>query len=123
MSQFWFTREDDGLKAGEPSTWALGAGPDAFRFDVEVREVEPSRKIVIAWGHDEENPETVVTWTFEETEGDDTILTIVETGFTGDDEARVARALDSTGGFNQVIVAAKAFVEHGVAMNVVADHA
>lgn len=50
------------------------------------------------------------------------ILTIEETGFTGSPEAIMACALDSTGGFNQVIVAAKALLEHGVALNVVADH-
>ena len=33
------------------------------------------------------------------------------------------RVLDSTGGFNQVIIAAKALIEHGVELNVVADHA
>ena len=59
----------------------------------------------------------------EETEEGDTILTIEESGFAGSQEAIVERALDSTGGFNQVIIAAKALIEHGVAVNVVAAHA
>ena len=53
----------------------------------------------------------------------DTILTIEESGFVGSSEAIVARVLDSTGGFNQVVVAAKAFIEHGIGLNVVASHA
>ena len=35
----------------------------------------------------------------------------------------VAQVVDSTCGFNQVIIAAKALVEHGIELNVVADHA
>ena len=122
MSQFWFTRRDDGLQAGEPVTWYLGNAEDAFAFDVNVRECREPELIVIEWqGLD--GSYTQVTWTFEAADDGGTILTIEETGFSGDDDAIVERALDSTGGFNQVIIAAKAFVEHGVEVNVVAAHA
>ena len=122
MSKFWFTRRDDGLKQGESVTWSLGPGDDAVSFDVQVKELIESEKIVIEWqGHD--GKPTQVCWSFEATEDGDTILTIEESGFAGSDEAIVERALDSTGGFNQVIVAAKALIEHGVELNVVADHA
>jgi hypothetical protein len=43
-------------------------------------------------------------------------------GFTGSDEQIFVSVLDSTRGFNQVIIAVKAFVEHGVQVNVVVDH-
>jgi hypothetical protein len=76
---------------------------------------------VIVWERD--GAFTQVTWSVEETEQGDTILTIEESGFTGSSDAIVEQAIDSTGGFNQVIVAAKAFIEHGIGMNVVADHA
>lgn len=76
---------------------------------------------MIEWpGHD--GRYTQVTWSFEETDEGGKILTIEECGFTGSREAIVERALDSTGGFNQVIVAAKALIEHGLELNVVADH-
>ncbi len=120
MSRFWFTRRDDGLAQGETVKWYLGDREDAFAFDVRVVELDRPGKIVIEWGNAGAN--TQVTWLFDETEGGDTILTIEETGFTGSSDAIVERALDSTGGFNQVIIAAKAFIEHGVALNVVADH-
>lgn len=121
MSKFWFTRRDDGLQEGFPVTWSLGSGEDAFSFDVMVSTVRKNESIVIEWqGPDGDS--TQVSWDFQETDDGDTILTIEETGFTGSDEAVVERVLDSTGGFNQVIVAAKALIEHGVAMNVVSDH-
>ena len=122
MSKFWFTRRDDGLKEGESVSWYIGSGEDAISFDVRVKEVSDPNKIVIEWvGHDGKH--TQVTWSFEETEEGETILTVEESGFTGSSEAIVERALDSTGGFNQVIIAAKALIEHGVELNVVADHA
>ena len=121
MSKFWFTRRDDGLRAGESVTWYLGSEGDAFSFDVYVKELSEPNKIVIEWENGEQK--TQVTWSITETEEGDSILMIEESGFTGDTDAIIERALDSTGGFNQVIIAAKALIEHGVAINVVADHA
>ncbi len=120
MSKFWFTRRDDGLKQGESVTWFVGSGADAFSFAVLVKELSHPDKIVIAW----ENGRafTQVTWSIEGNEAGDSILTIEESGFMGSRDEIVAQVLDSTGGFNQVIVAAKALIEHGIAMNVVSDH-
>ena len=121
MSKFWFTRRDAGLREGETVTWFLGPGEDAIAFDVRVKKANHPGQLVIEWpGHD--GNYTQVAWSFEETVSGYTLLTIEESGFTGSDEAIVERALDSTGGFNQVIVAAKALIEHGVELNVVADH-
>jgi uncharacterized protein YndB with AHSA1/START domain len=122
MSRFWFTRRDENLIEGRVSTWFIGGGENAISFDVRVKEIDNAKKIVIEWpGHDGEY--TQVKWSFEETGDGDTILTIEETGFTGSSDAIVERVIDSTGGFNQVIVAAKALVEHRVELNVVSDHA
>ena len=121
MSKFWFTRRDDGLKAGETLPWYIGNTEDAISFDVRVKEIDHPSRIVIEWENGGEF--TQVTWSNKETEQGDTILIIEESGFSGGSDAIVERALDSTGGFNQVIVAAKALIEHGVELNVVADHA
>ena len=122
MSKFWFSRSDEGLQEGIASTWSLGSDAGAFSFGVQVEEVVEPEKIRIAW----EGPDgnfTQVVWSFEETDDGETILTIEETGFSGSVEEVVQRVLDSTCGFNQVIVAAKALIELGVAVNVVTDHA
>jgi uncharacterized protein YndB with AHSA1/START domain len=85
MSRFWFTRHDDGLKRGESVPWFLGDGAEAMSFDVRVKELESSNKLVIEWAGYDGNP-TQVAWMFEKTEDGDTILTIEETGFTGSDD-------------------------------------
>ena len=121
MSKFWFTRRDNGLIEGEASKWFLGSGQDAYSFDVHVKEVCEPTKIVIEWEGLDGNS-TRVMWLFHESDDGDTILTIEESGFVGTSEEIVERVVDSTCGFNQVIIAAKALVEHGVELNVVADH-
>ena len=121
MSKFWFTRRDDGLREGETVAWFIGSGENAVSFEVRVKELHRDSRIVIEWENGGEF--TQVTWSFEETGEGDTILTIEESGFTGSRESIIERVLDSTGGFNQVIVAAKALIEHGVELNMVADHA
>ena len=121
MSQFWFSRRDAGLKEGETVAWFLDNGEHTVSFDVRVEELRYPNKLVISWERD--GASTQITWTLEATERSDTILTIEESGFAGGADAITAQILDATGGFNQVIVAAKAWIEHGVALNVVADHA
>ena len=121
MSKFWFTRRDNGLKENEYSTWYLGPGEDAPSFDVLVKEIESPHKIVIEWENGGEYSQ--VTWSIDETEEGHSLLAIEETGFTGDSEAILERVIDSTGGFNQVVVAAKAVIENGAELNVVNDHA
>ncbi len=121
MSRFWFTRRDDGLRAGETVTWYLGAQPDAPRFEVQVTSLERPSLIVMEW--ENAGGFTTVVWTFEAKGPDTTLLRVEETGYSGDPQTVIAAALDSTGGFNQVIIAAKAWLEHRAPINVVADHA
>ena len=122
MRRFWFHREDGQLAAGKPSTWFLGDAPDAYSFEVNVRKLVEPRAIQIEW----QGPDgrfTQVTWSIDACVTGDTVLTIEETGFAGEADAVVSRVIDSTCGFNQVVVAAKAFIEHRIAVNVVNDHA
>jgi uncharacterized protein YndB with AHSA1/START domain len=121
MSKFWFARRDKGLVAGKSATWALGTAADAFAFEILVKELQAPHLLVMEW---ENGPApTKVVWTFTAIDTGSTILKVVESGYAGTEAEQVAKALDSTGGFNQVIIAAKAWIEHGVALNVVADHA
>lgn len=121
MSKYWFTRHDAGLKAGEIVLWYIGRHDDAHAFEVHVKELIESKLIRVEWWGGEHFTE--VTWRFQEAEGGHTHLTIEECGFKGTQDEIVASALDSTGGFNQVIIALKALLEHNVSINVVDDHA
>ena len=120
MSKYWFTRRDDGLKEGESVTCYLGPGDKAYAFDIRVVELHRPNRIVIEWENGEDL--TRVAWSIDEAEDGGSTVRIVESGFSGDEDGIIERVLDSTCGFNQVLMAAKALVEHGVAINVVADH-
>ena len=120
MSNYWFTRYDSGLRQGETVRWFLGDDADALSFDVYVEELLFPHKLVVNWPG-EGGELRQVKWLFREVEGGGTALSIEETGFTGSDERIVESVVDSTRGFNQVILAAKAFIEYGVQLNVVTD--
>ncbi len=120
MSAFWFTRRDRGLKEGETVPWFMGRGENAMSFDIRIMELKRPSRIVIEWENGGDH--TQVVWSIESAGESGSILTIEESGFTGSQQSILERALDSTAGFNQVIVAAKAFIEFGIAVNVVADH-
>jgi uncharacterized protein YndB with AHSA1/START domain len=122
MSRFWFMRRDDGLRQGEKCTWYLGKSEDAYAFDISVSHLSEPDSMVFEWPGPDGNI-TSVRWSFEDDGGGSTILSVEETGFSGSDEEIAAKVLDSQGGFNQVVVAAKAYLEHGVAVNIVDDHA
>lgn len=117
-SHFWFTGGSDRLDAGQPVSWEWAMY--GFTVDVEVREIDPSRRIVIGWSSGGQ-PATTVEWTFRELT-DGTYVTIENRGFTGDAAAVVRQALDSTGGFAYVLAGAKAWLEHGIELNLVRDH-
>lgn len=120
MNKFWFRRNDQGLREGQTMSWYVGESADAPEIEVHVKSIVPPSQIIIEWGQD--NQFTTVTWALEEQNSDETRLVIEESGFTGSREEVVSQALDSTSGFNQVIVALKALLEHKAIINVVKDH-
>lgn len=111
-SKFWFSRSTGRLAPGERVTWYW----DHYGVsgEVLVKALEANKRIVIEWP-------TPVEWTFTPREDGATFVSIVASGFTGSDDERVAQALDSTEGFNLVIAACKAFLEHGIDLRLIAD--
>lgn len=111
-TRFWFDRASGPLVAGETVTWYW----DHYGVsgDVVVRALEPNRRIAIDWP-------TPVEWVFTPRSDDTTFVSITASGFEGSDDEKVAQALDATEGFNLVIAACKALLEHGIELRVVAD--
>lgn len=111
-TKFWFSRSSGALKAGETITWYW----DHYDFsgEVLVKTIEKNKRIVIEWP----NP---VEWQFTSRDDDTTFVSIKASGFMGSDDEKVAEALDSTEGFNLVISACKALLEHGIQLNLVTD--
>ena len=112
-SRFWFTRGSTRLKAGETVTWHWDMyGVSA---DVVVKAIEQNQRILIEWP-------TPVEWIFTRRSDDTTFVTITASGFTGSGDERVAQAIDSMGGFSFALAGCKAFLEHGIELNLVEDH-
>lgn len=111
-TRFWFTRSSGPLVEGATVTWYW----DQYGVsgDVKVTALEKNKRIVIEWP-------TPVEWTFTPKGSDTTFVSILASGFTGTDDEKVAQALDATEGFNLVICACKALLEHGIELNVVSD--
>lgn len=116
-SRFWFTKSSGRLEQGKRVTWTWEMY-DASA-DVEVKSIEPNKRILIEWGNYDEM--TTVEWIFTPYENDKTYVTITNAGFKGDGDKVVKAALDSTGGFTWVLAGLKALLEHDLELNATAD--
>lgn len=112
-SRFWFTRGSGRVVPGAEVTWHWDMYPVSAQVTVEA--VEYNRRILIRWP-------TPVEWVFTPRTDDTTFVVITASEFTGADDEQVVQAIDSMGGFSLVLAGCKAFLEHGVALNLVADH-
>lgn len=118
-SRFWFSKGSGRLETGKQVRWDWEMY-GVFTV-VDVKAVEEGKRILIEWdGPDNPN---LVEWRFEPRDEDRTFVTVKNWGFSGDAETIVARALDSTGGFSFLLAGLKAFLEHGIELNLVPDHA
>lgn len=79
-----------------------------------VKVVEENQPIEIEWP-------IPVEWLFTPQEDGFKFVSITASGFTGTDDEKVDEALDSTEGFNLAISGYKAFLEHGIELNLVND--
>ncbi|MCY3771881.1 MAG: SRPBCC family protein [Gemmatimonadetes bacterium] len=114
-TRFWFTGSSGKLEPGATVTWAWEMyGVSA---EVRVKAIEPPSRILIEW----DEPATTVEWRFTSHGTEATLVQISNAGFQGTEEEVVGMALDSMGGFSLVLAALKAWLEHGIALDLVAD--
>jgi len=115
-TKFWFTRSSGRLEPGAKVRW------DWEMFDIGdtliVKEFEMNRRILVEW----DNDPTSVEWQFEDRGNDATLVKISNWGFTGNDAEVLAQAVDSKGGYTKVLAGLKAWLEHGIELNLVRDH-
>jgi len=114
-TKFWFTKGSGRMEAGKQVTWEWEMYNISAK--VKVREVEENKRILIEWL----GSPTSVEWVFTPYGNGATLVSITESGFGGDGDAIVKSALDSTGGFTWVLAGLKAWLEHGITLNLVAD--
>ena len=118
ITKFWFNRTSGPLVADQSVTWYWDLHEASTK--VRVLALEQDRRIYIEWDVDSDSPSRV-EWTFEERADRGTYVSVVNSGFDRDADDVIDRIVDSTGGFALVLAAAKAYLEHGISLNIVAD--
>jgi uncharacterized protein YndB with AHSA1/START domain len=116
-TRFWFTKSTGRLEAGKEVTWTWEMYNASNQ--VKVKNVEPHHRIVLEWPYG--GVPTTMEWILTPYEGDATYLSVTNSGFAGDGDKVVKDALEATGGFTWVLAGLKAFLEHGIELNLVAD--
>lgn len=112
-SRFWFSRGSAPLTAGARVIWSWDTyGASA---EVDVVDIQRDARILVHWP-------TPVEWVFSPRGEDATLVTITASGFNGTADEQVSRAIDSMGGFSFVLAGCKAWLEHGIRLNLVPDH-
>lgn len=117
-TRFWFTHSSGRLEAGQKIRWDWEMY--GVSTTVEVKAIEENKRILIEW-NGPDNP-SLVEWKFEARSEGETMVRVRNWRFEGDADKTVSEALDSTGGFSFVLAGAKAFLEHGIELNLIADH-
>lgn len=115
-TKFWFTKSTGKLEVGKPIEWTW----EMYQVTVPVvvKEIIPNQKIVIEWGNYQNM--TTVEWTFQSLE-QGTYVSIVNSGFQGSLSELITQVSDSAKGFTFLLSGAKAFLEHGLQLNLTAD--
>jgi uncharacterized protein YndB with AHSA1/START domain len=116
-TKFWFTKGSGRLEVGKQVEWTW----EMYNISVPVtaKVIEPNTRIVIEWkGY---SARTTVEWMFKALPDGTTFVTITESGFTGDGDSLVKQVADSTQGFSLTLAGAKAFLEHNIRLNLIAD--
>lgn len=116
-TNFWFTKSSGKLEEGEEVTWTW----EMYNLDVPVRisEVIPNEKIEIDWGNYDDM--TRVIFLFQPVSENETYVNVVNDLFRGNTDELKKQIRDSTGGFNLVMAGCKAWLEHGINLNLIRD--
>lgn len=81
--------------------------------------VEPNKRILVAWsGYGYPTP---IEWIFTDRPDGTTFVKVTNKGFQGSVEEVAQVAVDAAEGFAFVLAGAKAWLEHGIQLNLVPD--
>ena len=117
ITQFWFTKSSGRIEVGQPLLWEW----EMYHVStaVAVQAVVPNERIQFVWdGYD--SP-TTVEWRFQPHGRDATFVSIEEHGFTATGDTLIEQVAESAGGWTIVLAGLKAYLEHGIRLNLVAD--
>lgn len=114
-TKFWFTKSSGKLEKGKTIRWEWEMYGVAT--DVVVKEILSNQLIATDWG----NPVTHVDYTFSALSEDTTYVVIKNYGFDQEGEELIEAIKGNTGGFTTVLDGLKAYLEHGISLNLVGD--
>jgi len=114
-TNFWFTKSSGKLEPGKTVKWEW----EMYNVstNVLVKEIVPNKKISIEWSE----PVTTVDFEFEALSDDTTYVVIKNYGFNLEGDELIAAIKDNTGGFTTVLDGLKAYLEHNINLNLIAD--
>lgn len=115
-TKFWFTKSSGRLEAGSRVRWEWEMY--GVSNELLVQAVEQNERIRIRWSDG-----TETEWNFTSRSDNETMVEITTSGYTGNGEEIVGRAIGDMGGYTIVLCGAKAYLEHGIVLNLVADKA
>ncbi|HUQ81815.1 MAG TPA: SRPBCC family protein [Gemmatimonadaceae bacterium] len=116
-SSFWFTKGSARLDVGKTVEWTWATY--GLSIPVTAKAIERDQRILIEWpGY---GSATTVQWTFAPFGDDATFVSITESGFVGDGDQVLKAVASSSEGFTLVLAGAKAYLEQGVRLNLIAD--
>jgi len=95
--KFWFTKSTGRLEVGKRIRWEWEMYGASTLIDVKI--LNPGKRILLEWGVDE-NP-TSVEWNFSPRANDATLVSISNSGFSGNGDKMVADAMDSAAVYDQ----------------------
>lgn len=115
-TKFWFSSSTGALKEGKIVQWAW----DKYQVKskVMVFNILENKLIQIAWGED---PKTSVDFIFDEISTEQTYVTIRNYDIPLQGSELTKFIIDATGGFTTVLDGLKAYLEHGLMLNLVED--
>ena len=114
-TNFWFTKSTGPLEVGKTTTWEwemYGASANVL-----TKAIIPDKLISTEWG----DPATTVDYEFTAVTADTTYVVIKNYGFRETGPALVQAIKDNTGGFTTVLDGLKAYLEHGIRLNLIGD--
>jgi len=116
-TKFWFTKSTGALEEGKSIEWIW----EMYNLSVPVRvqKITENKYIQIAWGAGSNL--STVEWTFEAIDESKTYVTITNKGLQGEGDHLINAIRDSTAGFTMVLAGLKAYLEHGVVLNLIQD--
>ena len=112
---FWFTRGSGRLEVDKKIAWHW----DMYNVSTTVvaKKISRNQQIILEW----DSPTKTVEFNFKELDDNSTYVTIIESGYDKKGDELIAAIKDSTGGFTTVLDGLKAFLEHRINLNLVAD--